>query len=96
VYGCAKAAVTVFLQGLRNRLHKSGVNVITIKPGFVDTPMTVNFKKGPLWVKPDTVAKNLFRLTLGKSREVYVPYYWSIIMLLIRLIPESVFKKMSL
>jgi len=96
VYGCAKGAVTIFLQGLRNRLHKSGVNVVTIKPGFVDTPMTINFKKGPLWVKPEAVAKSLFKQTFGKSKEIYVPFYWSIIMRIIRLIPESLFKRMSL
>ena len=49
VYGAAKGAVSIFLQGLRNRLHKSGVQVLTIKTGFVDTPMTARFKKGPLW-----------------------------------------------
>lgn len=96
LYGCSKAAVNVFLQGLRNRLHKSGVNVVTIKPGFVDTPMTASFEKGLLWVKPGTIARRLFGLVSGKSKEVYVPYYWSIIMRLIRLIPESVFKRMSL
>ena len=96
IYGSAKGAVSIFLQGLRNRLHKSGVSVVTIKPGFVDTPMTLNFKKGPLWVKPDTVAKAVFKQTFNKSREVYIPFYWRIIMQVIRLIPETLFKRMSL
>ena len=56
-YGAAKAALNAFLSGLRNRLHRRGVHVLTIKPGFVDTPMTATFTKGPLWASPGTVAK---------------------------------------
>ena len=58
VYGTAKGALTIFLQGLRNRLQASNVCVLTIKPGFVDTPMTADFKKGALWAKPETIAKS--------------------------------------
>lgn len=96
VYGSAKGALSIFLQGLRNRLHKSGVNVITIKPGFVDTPMTASFKKGILWAKPDSVAKRIVKVTTGRSGEIYVPRYWWGIMLIIRLIPESLFMRMNL
>src|SRR6266571_6990311 len=49
VYGTTKAAVNTFLQGLRSRLYKSGVSVVTIKPGLVDSPMTASLKKGPLF-----------------------------------------------
>ena len=59
VYGSAKAMMTAFTSGLRQRLYKSNVSVITVKPGFVDTPMTSNFKKGILWVKPDFVATKI-------------------------------------
>ena len=96
VYGSAKGMVSIFLQGLRNRLYKSGVQVLTIKPGFVDTPMTAAFSKGLLWVKPDAIAKSLFKLMPGSSREVYLPGYWRIIMLIIRSIPEVIFKRMHL
>jgi short-subunit dehydrogenase len=96
VYGSAKGAVTIFLQGLRNRLHKSGVRVITVKPGFVDSPMTRGFEKGVLWSKPDQIAAGIVR-SLGRSKDVvYLPFYWRWIMLVIRLIPERVFKRMSL
>ena len=61
VYGSAKALVTAFLSGLRQRLAKVGVNVVTIKPGFVDTPMTAAFPKGPLWARPDEVARGIVK-----------------------------------
>ena len=59
VYGAAKGAVTLFMQGLRGRLHNSGVHVLTIKPGFVDTPMTAAFKKGSLWSQPEKIAEGI-------------------------------------
>ncbi len=96
VYGTAKGAVTIFLQGLRNRLDKAGVHVATIKPGFVDTPMTAAFDKGPLWAHPDDIAKGIQRALERKQNVVYLPGWWRAIMVVIRLIPEPFFKKMSL
>lgn len=97
VYGSAKGMVTLFLQGVRNRLAKANVDVVTIKPGFVDTPMTAEFNKsGPLWAKPEQIAKGIiFAMRKGKN-EVYLPWFWRYIMLIIRHIPESIFKRMSL
>lgn len=96
VYGTAKAAVAVFLQGLRNRLHKAGVHVLTIKPGFVDTPMTAGFPKGILWEKPESVARDIFKsIAVGKN-VVYTPGFWRVIMLIIKSIPETIFKRLSL
>ncbi|MGD8911943.1 MAG: SDR family oxidoreductase [Candidatus Thiodiazotropha sp.] len=96
VYGSAKGAVTVFLQGLRNRLHHYGVNVLTIKPGFVDTPMTAKFDKGLLWADTTQVADNINR-ALGKKRNLaYVPSFWAAIMLAIKMVPERLFKRLSL
>jgi len=68
IYGTAKGALTIFLQGLRNRLSSKGVQVLTIKPGFVDTPMTADFKKGKLWVKPDVVARGIIKAITQKKR----------------------------
>ena len=96
VYGTAKAAVSTFLQGLRNRLYRSGVTVITIKPGFVDTPMTAGFRKGPLWVSPEQVGKGIYRAIQRKSGVIYLPWFWKFIMVGIRLMPERLFKKMKL
>jgi short-subunit dehydrogenase len=96
VYGTAKAAVTVFLQGLRNRLYKSGVQVLTIKPGFVDTPMTAAFKKGLLWASPEEIAKAIYIAIATTKDIIYAPWYWRWILLIIRHIPEILFKRLSL
>ena len=96
VYGAAKGAVTIFLQGLRNRLQGSGVHVLTIKPGFVDTPMTAAFEKGPLWSSPERIAQGIERALEGKRDVVYLPAWWRLVMTAIKLIPERIFKKLSL
>lgn len=96
VYGAAKGMVGLFLQGLRNRLSRKGVRVVTIKPGFVDTPMTASFKKGALWASADQVASGIVRAMERADGEVYLPGFWRLIMLIIRHIPEAVFKRMSL
>ena len=96
VYGTAKATVSIFAQGLRHRLAKSGVHVVTIKPGFVDTPMTAEFNKGLLWAQPETIAKYIDTGISKRKDVVYAPWFWRYIMLIIRLIPESIFKKTSL
>jgi NADP-dependent 3-hydroxy acid dehydrogenase YdfG len=96
VYGSAKGALTVFAAGLRQRLSKSGVNVVTIKPGFVDTPMTRDFKKGLLFVGPDVVGRAIYDAILKGKGIVYLPWFWRWIMLIIKSIPEMIFKKISL
>lgn len=96
VYGTAKAAVTVFCQGLRNRLAGSGVAVITVKPGFVDTPMTAHLPKGLLWAQPEAIAAGIFKAQQRGSEVVYLPGFWRLIMLVIKLIPERLFKRLSL
>jgi decaprenylphospho-beta-D-erythro-pentofuranosid-2-ulose 2-reductase len=96
VYGSAKALVTAFLSGLRQRLGKCGVNVVTIKPGFVDTPMTAAFAKGPLWARPEHIAAGIIRAIDRHSGTVYLPAFWRPIMLIIRAIPESLFLRLSL
>jgi decaprenylphospho-beta-D-erythro-pentofuranosid-2-ulose 2-reductase len=96
-YGTSKAAVTTFAQGLRNHVCKHGVNVLTVKPGFVDTPMTANIAKGgPLWATPEQIAACIENGIQKKRNVIYAPWFWQIIMLVIRHIPEMVFKKLSL
>lgn len=96
VYGSAKALVTAFLSGLRQRLGRAGVNVVTIKPGFVDTPMTAAFDKGLLWAQPERIAQGIVRSLDRQSGTVYLPGFWRPIMLVIRSIPESLFLRLSL
>ena len=96
VYGSAKAMVTAFTSGLRQRLYKSNVSVVTIKPGFVDTPMTSDFKKGILWAKPTVVSAQIVRAIDKKRPETYVPSYWRLILMLVRNIPSNIFLKLKL
>ncbi len=96
IYGTAKGALTIFLQGLRNRLYRSDCSVTTIKPGFIDTPMTRNFKKGLLWAKPEKVAQDIYKAAYKRKDEVYTPGFWRLIMLIIKSIPETIFKRLSL
>ncbi len=96
VYGSVKGALTAFTSGMRQRLSKSGVHVLTIKPGMVDTPMTVDFKKGLLFTTPDVIAKGIYNAVQKGKDIVYLPGFWRIIMFIIRNIPEKVFKKVKL
>ncbi|GJL49718.1 MAG: short-chain dehydrogenase [Nitrospirales bacterium] len=96
VYGTAKGSVTIFLQGLRNRLTKSGVSVVTIKPGFVDTPMTAHIKKNALFAKPETMGRQIYQAMKRPHNEVYLPSFWQPIMMLLRIIPERLFKHLRL
>lgn len=96
VYGTAKGALSIFLQGLRNRLHKSGVQVLTIKPGFVDTPMTAALPKGPLWASPEKIAMDIEKAIENKRNVLYTPSFWFLIMAIIKSIPEALFKRLSL
>ena len=96
VYGAAKGALSIYLQGLRNRLFPSGVRVITIKPGFVDTAMTFGLPGLFLVASPQTIGKQIVR-TLGKSADVvYLPGFWRFIMLIIKHLPEVIFKRMKM
>jgi decaprenylphospho-beta-D-erythro-pentofuranosid-2-ulose 2-reductase len=96
VYGAAKAAVNTFLQGLRARLAKSGVAVVTIKLGFVDTPMTANMKKNLLFASPRYVGEGIYRAMLKRKEVIYLPWFWYPIMAIIRAIPERIFKRLPL
>jgi decaprenylphospho-beta-D-erythro-pentofuranosid-2-ulose 2-reductase len=95
VYGSAKAMVTAFTSGLRQRLYKSNVSVVTIKLGFVDTPMTSEFKKGILWAKPSAVAVKIVNAIDKKKHEVYAPSFWLWIMKVITMLPNKAFNKME-
>jgi decaprenylphospho-beta-D-erythro-pentofuranosid-2-ulose 2-reductase len=96
VYGAAKGALSLYLQGLRNRLYASGVRVITVKPGFVDTAMTYGLPGLFLVASPQSIGERIVR-ALGKSADVvYLPWFWRYIMLIIQHIPEQIFKRLKL
>jgi decaprenylphospho-beta-D-erythro-pentofuranosid-2-ulose 2-reductase len=96
VYGASKAAVTAFASGLRQRLRSSGVRVVTILPGFVDTPMTASFRKGPIWASPERVAADIVRALEKGTPMVYTPWFWRWIMAIILHIPERIFVRLKL
>lgn len=97
-YGAAKAGLTAYLSGLRNRLNKKGITVITINPGFVKTKMTHDLKLPPLiTAKPDQVGRAIYKAVRKKRGTViYTLGVWRYIMLVIKLIPERIFQKLSL
>ena len=94
-YGAAKAALTAFASGLRNKFAKQGVHVMTVKPGFIDTPMTWGMKS-PLIASPEYVARKIVDAAEKNKDSIYVPFFWRFIMLIICHIPERIFKKLSL
>jgi len=97
IYGCAKAGFTAYLSGLRNRLAKSGVHVMTVKPGFCRTKMTENMElPAALTAEPEQVADAVFKGLRKQRNVVYTLWMWRYIMLIIRHIPEFIFKKMGM
>lgn len=97
VYGSAKAGFTAFLSGLRNRLAKRGVHVVTVLPGFVATQMTEGMNlPAKLTAEPSEVANAIARAVERKKDVIYVRPIWCLIMFIIRNIPERIFKRMKL
>jgi len=97
LYGAAKSAVTTFGSGLRARLFKAGVHVLTIKPGFVDTPMTQGLALPQLLLAtPDQVAADILKAIQKRRDTLYTPWFWRYIMLIIQHIPSAIFKRLSL
>lgn len=97
IYGSSKAAFSAYLSGLRNRLYDSGVQVLTVKPGFVYTKMTQGLNlPSKLTVNPKDVAKGIFNAQQKGKDVLYTKWIWKYIMLIIKHIPECIFKKMSI
>jgi len=96
IYGAAKAAFTTYLQGLRNVFFAANIKVITVKLGIVDTAMTFNLAKKPFAVTPEYVGKKIIQALKDKQDIVYIPWFWRYIMLIIKSIPEFIFKRLKL
>lgn len=97
IYGSAKAALTAYLSGLRNRLYRSHVHVLTVKPGFVETKMTEKLdlpKK--LMAQPEKVAQDIYNAQQKGKNVLYTKWIWKYIMMVIKIIPEWKFKEMSI
>jgi short-subunit dehydrogenase len=97
LYGSAKAGFSAYLSGLRNRLFHQGVHVMSVQPGFVYTRMTEGLRLPPmLTARPEDVAMAIARAVRAKKDVLYVKWFWRYIMLIIKLIPEFIFKKLKL
>lgn len=97
IYGSAKAGLTTYLSGLRNRLYSSSVSVLTVKPGFVNTKMTSGMDlPQKLTAEPTQVAEDIFKAQQKKKNVIYTQSKWRLIMLIIKSIPEFIFKKLSI
>jgi decaprenylphospho-beta-D-erythro-pentofuranosid-2-ulose 2-reductase len=95
-YCTSKAAFSTYLESLRNRLSRFGVKVITIKPGFIDTPMTRG-KPGLFWViSAETAAKRILSLAQGIANTVYVPSRWRYVSFLLKCIPSFIFSRLPI
>jgi short-subunit dehydrogenase len=96
VYGSAKGGFSTFLEGLRNRLHRDGVAVVTVKPGFIGTAMTDHLPKNRLYASPDAVAAIILRAAARGADVVYAPGFWRLIMLVIRHLPDAISRRLRL
>jgi short-subunit dehydrogenase len=96
VYGASKAGLTAFLGGLRNRVDREGVTVLTIKPGPVKTAMTASMKGSEKFADVNKVAQTIVDAIDKRVDNLYVPFQWQPIMFIIRNIPERIFKKLNL
>ncbi len=96
VYGASKGALNIFLDGVRNRVDRHGVHVLTVKPGFVATPMTAHLPQNRLFADPGIVGRGILKAVKKRKDVAYLPPVWALIMLAVRNVPGSVFKKMNL
>ncbi len=96
VYGTAKGALSLFLQGIRSLLSNTKVRIITIKPGFVATKMTSHITPNVLFAQPKFVGHQIYKAIMKGKDIAYIPKFWYLIMLILKLIPESIFKKLKI
>jgi len=97
VYGAAKGGLQRLIEGLRHRLHAAGVQVLDIRPGFVATPMTAHLAQGgPLWARPDRVADDILRALSRRRAVLYTPWFWRVILLIVRALPRPLFHRTAL
>lgn len=97
VYGAAKAGLAAFTEGLAHRLHGTGLHVLLVKPGFVDTPMTIKFdRSGPLWATPDRIASCIESAVRKRRTIAYCPWFWAAIMGIVRSVPRPILHRTKL
>jgi decaprenylphospho-beta-D-erythro-pentofuranosid-2-ulose 2-reductase len=95
-YGAAKAGIDAFLQGLQGRFAGTEINIVNIKPGMIESPMTSGMTKGAVWSTPEKIAPTIYKAIEQGRRVCYVPGYWRLIMLIIRGLPTSVLARLPI
>lgn len=93
LYGCAKSGLSSLGQALAQRLGKIGINVLTVKPGLIDTPMTKAYKTNALIYPAKKAGLDIYKAIKSKQKIIYTPWFWRYIMLVIRLLPQNIFLK---
>jgi short-subunit dehydrogenase len=96
IYGSAYAGLSAFVEGLSSAWLNDGIYVQLVKPGFVDTPMTASVKKGPLFVAPIVIAKDMWRSSKTQQPMLYTPWFWRYIMFGLCLLPVRLFRKLKI
>lgn len=97
IYGAAKAGLTVLVEGIAHRMAARGARAVSLRTGFVDTPMTEGMKKGgPLWARPEDIAAVVMKAVDRGGPTVYAPWFWRWIMLIIRLLPWPIFRRLQI
>ena len=94
-YNASKAGLSTYLEALRNRLTRRGVNVLTVKPGFVKTQMLQAAQKPMFPITPEKAADDIYRAMRARKQQIYTPWFWTWIMLVVRNIPSVLFRRMS-
>jgi decaprenylphospho-beta-D-erythro-pentofuranosid-2-ulose 2-reductase len=94
-YNASKAALSTYLEALRNRLTRRGVNVLTVKPGFVKTQMLAAAQKPMFPITPEKAAEDIYRAMKARKQQIYTPWFWFWIMLVVRNMPSVLFRRMS-
>ena len=95
LYGAAKAGLTHYLEGLDHKFHDKGLRVICVKPGFVKTGMTAGLPTPPFAGEPEGVARDVVRAIDRGTPVVYTPGIWRLIMMVIRMLPRFVMRKIG-
>ncbi len=95
IYGSAKAGLSIYLEAMDHKYHAAGLSVLTVKPGFVKTAMTAGLKPPPFAGEPDQVARDVVRAMDKRKSVVYTPGIWALVMLVIRMLPRFVMRKIG-
>jgi short-subunit dehydrogenase len=94
-YNASKAGFTSYLESLRNRLSRRGAHVLTVKAGFVKTDMLKAAQKVMFPITAEKAADDIYAAIRRRKQQIYTPWFWTWIMLVVRNVPSVIFRRMS-